>query len=179
MPLELSKAWAYRSSYFDNDRQPLPDKATGSLAERIDNVGKTPRQSVEEEEITLEELEAFERLLRSMLALKAEDRISAPAVWQSDWKVRWVPPQLSKIEQEWRISEGKTTAKALAASNTGCASEDTNAYREIRIFSGTGTQRASEEDMISKEGEQNQNQDAGSAAVSCGSSREVGRSLTE
>ena len=49
----------------------------------------------------------------SMLAMKAEDRISATEVVQSDWMVWWALLQLSKVEQECGRSESKATAEAL------------------------------------------------------------------
>lgn len=108
VPEEMFQPWEKRAKYFTDQQQPVnrgKDGPTETFSERIVRSATHPRRKYDYGEIVEEELLGLEELLRSMLAMKASDRISAEQVLESEWTVKSVLPDLERAREIWKQSE--------------------------------------------------------------------------
>ena len=113
MPAEVFDKWADRGSFFTDDQQPIGRKLGESFAESLDIAITRPRKQFAQGELGHEELQAFEKLLRSMFQLAPEKRISAQEVLESEWMVQWALPDLKRAQEVWASNEQKRKAMAM------------------------------------------------------------------
>lgn len=97
LPEEQWVAWGNRSQYFDEGLRRVDGAGHRLLEQRLEYSIQGPRREFGMTEIGEEELQAFLPLLRSMLAFKPKDRISAQQVLESSWMQKWAKPALSSL----------------------------------------------------------------------------------
>lgn len=107
LPPEWWRKWSRRLEWFNEDGEldSKPGSSRGhdgvrrTLDKRFDYCIQEPRAEAGLETVTEEERRAFERMLRSMLAFRPEERATAQQVLHSEWMKDWGLPAL---EQSWR-----------------------------------------------------------------------------
>lgn len=124
LPADLSTIWEALDTNDTEGRQDDHREVGLTLSEHIEKAIVRFRQEKDGFECPDgEELRAFEALLRSMLAMSAEDRISAEEVLQSEWMVKYALPDLEKARRLWEKKDGRSAAqeeqKESATKGTG------------------------------------------------------------
>lgn len=99
------RAWENRAMFFDDDFKYLASTPAESLSDRINASVVRQRRNAGLQEPDHDELDAFQSLLRSMLAPEPGDRLSAAQVLQSEWMAKWGLPELRKAEVLWKSEE--------------------------------------------------------------------------
>lgn len=108
MPPEMFEMWEERQHFFDDEQQPINRISHGptkAFSGRIDSAIVQARRRYEYGQLEEEERKALEALLRSMLAMKPEDRITAKDVLESEWMTEWALPDLNRARELWKQEE--------------------------------------------------------------------------
>ncbi|PKY03731.1 kinase-like protein [Aspergillus campestris IBT 28561] len=102
LPREWWGRWEGRRNHF-NDSGELNTRATsqyGSLEVAFELFVREARVREGMSPFGSGERDAFFEMMRSMLAFRPEERLSAQQVLEAEWKVKWAVPEYEKIRSE-------------------------------------------------------------------------------
>ena len=94
LPPEWWERWPTRSEWFDEHGKRLVDQGVKPWEKWFQFCVQKPRRDYGMEEIRDEERESLFTMLRSMMAFRPSERLTAEQVLHSDWIQKWALPEL-------------------------------------------------------------------------------------
>ena len=123
-PIELWEAWTDRGKHFNEDVSRKNGQPRRPLHERLMYSIVKPRGSRPEGKPEEDEVRALEDLLRSMFAVKVDDRFTAQQVLESEWMAKWALPDLELAQELWKKDDGETQDALLTTDDVAKEQED-------------------------------------------------------
>lgn len=146
-PVEMWEAWANRGKYFTEDQQHNNGEPRRDLHERVMYSIVEPRdKNPSIGQIGPGELRALEEMLRSIFALKVEDRPTTQQALESEWMTKWALPDLERARQLWEQAERNAKQTAPGMDEIEKRQEEAVGDSKEEHGSGEGSQAPAAED---------------------------------
>lgn len=118
LPSELWNVWEDRDKHFDKQLKRVDGQPRRLLHGRVVRNVVEARQGFDVGQMEVDEVEALEQMLRSMLVYDNEDRISVREVMKCEWMVKWALSDFERATKIWAEEERKLEDKRASAENT-------------------------------------------------------------
>lgn len=146
LPARLWDSWANRAEWFTEDGKPSNNLGYRSLKELIDAyiVKAAPERS--DHVVDEAEAQALEKLLRAMLALDADRRITAKEALESEWMTKWALPDLERAQELWEQAEQEAKQASSGVDKDEKRREEASGGSDREEMAGEGSQAPAMED---------------------------------